>query len=81
MPVLEYGETGITLVPIRMKAEHPSTALPRSARIHFGRVYEISHDMAIESLGLIHVDSMETLKLQFEACAFHQDTGKFEVDI
>lgn len=52
--------------PIRMKPEHPSTALPRSARVHFGRAYAISHAFPVLPLGLIHAGSMETLLSQFE---------------
>ncbi|KAI0117426.1 hypothetical protein F4814DRAFT_286837 [Daldinia grandis] len=37
------NETRMTLAPIRMKSDHPSTALPRTARIHHGRAYDISH--------------------------------------
>ncbi|KAE8138588.1 hypothetical protein BDV38DRAFT_292185 [Aspergillus pseudotamarii] len=61
------GETGMRLQPIRMKAEHPSTALPSSARICFGRVYEVFHDVNLKSLGLIHDVSMENLQLQFSS--------------
>lgn len=61
------NETGMVLAPIRMKPEHPSTTLPKSARIHFGRAYEVAHSMPIQPLGLIHPTSMETLLDQFEA--------------
>lgn len=57
-------ETGMVLTPVRMKPEHPSTALPNSTRIHFGRTYGISHMAAVKSLGLIHAGSMEKLMLQ-----------------
>ena len=56
----------MVLLPIRMKPEHPSTALPKSSRIHFGRAYEIRHLIAVKSLGLIHAASMETLISQSE---------------
>lgn len=49
-----------------MKPEHPSTALPKAARIHFGRAYEIHHSVGVRPLGLIHAGSMETLISQFE---------------
>jgi hypothetical protein len=54
-------EAGMTLAPIRMKPDHPSTALLRVARIHFGRAYEIKHEVPVKSLGLIHSASMEDL--------------------
>jgi hypothetical protein len=60
------GETGIVLSPIRMKPEHPSTTLPKAARIHFGRAYEVHHSVGVRPLGLIHAGSMETLISQFE---------------
>jgi hypothetical protein len=49
-----------------MKPEHPSTALPKAARIHFGRAYEVHYSVGVRPLGLIHVGSMETLISQFE---------------
>jgi hypothetical protein len=61
------GETGMCLKPIRMKAEHPSTTLPSSARIHFGRVYEVCHHIHLKSLGLIHDSSMENLLEQYRS--------------
>jgi hypothetical protein len=61
------GETGMCLKPIRMKAEHPSTTLPSSARIHFGRVYEVRHQVHLKSLGLIHDSSMENLLEQYRS--------------
>jgi hypothetical protein len=56
-----------------MKAEHPSTALPHSARIHFGRAYEIEHGVPVRPLGLIHDGSMEMLLKQFEGNVFKND--------
>jgi hypothetical protein len=56
-----------------MKAEHPSTALPQSARIHFGRAYEIEHDVPVRPLGLIHDASMEMLLKQFEGNVFKEN--------
>lgn len=50
-----------------MKVEHPSTVLPHTARIHFGRAYEIDHDVPVRSIGLIHTGSMETLRSQFQS--------------
>ena len=50
-----------------MKPDHPSTALPSTARIHFGRAYEIEHKIPVQPLGLVHPGSMETLLDQFEA--------------
>ncbi|KAL4768732.1 hypothetical protein BDW60DRAFT_219485 [Aspergillus nidulans var. acristatus] len=44
-------ETEIRLRPIRLKAEHPSTALPSTDRIHFGRVYKIQHQVMLKSIG------------------------------
>jgi hypothetical protein len=70
VPALQSDETGIVLSSIRMKAEHPSTALPHSARIHFGRAYEIEHTVPVRPLGLIHAGSMETLLSQFEVNVF-----------
>jgi hypothetical protein len=75
IPAPETDETGITLSPIRMKAEHPSTALPHSARIHFGRAYEVDHDVPVRPLGLIHAGSMETLLSQFENHVFKKESG------
>ncbi|KAI0850362.1 hypothetical protein F5Y00DRAFT_268494 [Daldinia vernicosa] len=61
------NETGMVLAPVRMKSDHPSTALSRTARIHYGRAYEISHDIPVQSIGLIQDASMEVLLDQFEA--------------
>ncbi|KAL2836906.1 hypothetical protein BJX68DRAFT_273307 [Aspergillus pseudodeflectus] len=59
-------ETGMRLMkPVRLKADHPSTTLPSTARIHYGRVYEVKHDVQLKSIGLIHDSSMETLLEQF----------------
>lgn len=63
-------ETRMILSPIRMKTDHPSTALPRSARIHFGRAYEVDHFLSVQSIGLVHPTSMETLINQFDANVF-----------
>lgn len=49
-----------------MKPDHPSLTLPSTARIHYGRSYEIDHDLPIQSLGLVHPASMETLLDQFD---------------
>lgn len=57
------------LRPIRMKADHPSLTLPDSARIHFGRVYEVEHDVQVKQLGLIHDTSIQDLLSQFELYA------------
>ncbi|GKZ26891.1 hypothetical protein AbraIFM66951_012042 [Aspergillus brasiliensis] len=67
IPVLLENEINIKLKPVRLKAEHPSTALPSSARIHFGRVYEVKHGIKVKGIGLIHDSSMETLLTQFES--------------
>lgn len=55
------------LKPIRLKADHPSTTLPSTARIHFGLIYEVKHDVGVKSIGLIHDASMETLLSQFRS--------------
>jgi len=59
-------EKGMTLSPIRMKPEHPSTALRRCARIHFGRAYTVGHEYEVLPLGQIHAGSMEDLLSQFD---------------
>ncbi|KAE8451379.1 hypothetical protein EG329_004008 [Mollisiaceae sp. DMI_Dod_QoI] len=59
-------EKKVKLLPIRMKAHHPSAFLPNSARMHFGRVYEISHDIPVRPLGLIDTECMELMTSQFE---------------
>jgi hypothetical protein len=64
VPTPLKNEAGMVLTPIRMKPEHPSTALPNSTRIHFGRPYGISHNAPVKSIGLIHTGSMEKLMLQ-----------------
>ncbi|KAK6948138.1 hypothetical protein Daesc_009902 [Daldinia eschscholtzii] len=61
------NETGIVLSPVQMKSDHPSTALSRTARIHYGRAYRISHELPVQSIGLIQDASMEVLLDQFEA--------------
>lgn len=53
-----------------MEPDHPSLALPSTARIHYGRSYEIDHDLPIQALGLIHSASMETLLDQFAENVF-----------
>lgn len=70
-----------------MKAEHPSTALHHTARIHFGRVYEIGHNVPVRPIGLIHADSMETLQSQFQSNVSKEgiqtgekETPEFELD-
>ena len=68
-------ENGMVLDPIRMKPEHPSTALPSTSRIHFGRAYGISHEMPLKSLGLIHAGSMQYLISQSEVCLHRKGTG------
>ncbi|KUJ10528.1 uncharacterized protein LY89DRAFT_787539 [Mollisia scopiformis] len=65
-PKLGGNEANVKLLPIRMSAHHPSTFLPLSARMHFGRVYEISHKIPARPLGLIDTDYMELLISQFE---------------
>lgn len=66
-------ETGMVLAPIRMKAEHPSMALPTSSRIHFSRTYGVSHEVAVNPLGLIHPQSMEMLISQSQAHVFRKE--------
>ncbi|KAL2812533.1 hypothetical protein BJX63DRAFT_396572 [Aspergillus granulosus] len=67
VPEAFEAETRMTLKPVRMKADHPSVTLPKSARIHFGRVYEVYHNAAIREIGLVHDSSIEELLSQFEA--------------
>jgi hypothetical protein len=55
-----------------MKPEHSSAALPRTARIDFGRAYAIDHQLLVQPLGLPHPASMETLLDQFEANVFRK---------
>lgn len=64
----------MVLRPIRMKPEHPSTALPTSARIHFGRAYEVIHALPIKPLGLIHAGSMQDLISQSEAHVYKNES-------
>ncbi|KAK4074482.1 uncharacterized protein Triagg1_5078 [Trichoderma aggressivum f. europaeum] len=66
-PPLAPNETKVILSPVRMKPDHPSLALSNTARIHYGRAYEISHAIPVQPLGLIHPASMEVLINQFEA--------------
>ncbi|KAL6820889.1 hypothetical protein J3E69DRAFT_357255 [Trichoderma sp. SZMC 28015] len=65
-PPLKPNETKIILSPVRMKLDHPSLALSSTARIHYGRAYEIDHRLSVQPLGLIHPTSMEVLLGQFE---------------
>ncbi|BCS02945.1 uncharacterized protein AKAW2_61209S [Aspergillus luchuensis] len=57
----------MTSQPIRLKLEQPSTVLPSSARIYFGRVYEIKHDVELNNVGLVLGSSMNILSSQFES--------------
>ncbi|KAL6697471.1 hypothetical protein J3F84DRAFT_369027 [Trichoderma pleuroticola] len=66
-PPLKHNETKISLSPVRMKPDHPSLALSSTARIHYGRAYEIDHRVPVQPLSLIHSASMEVLLNQFEA--------------
>ncbi|PKK49919.1 hypothetical protein CI102_8721 [Trichoderma harzianum] len=66
-PPLAPNETKVILSPVRMKPDHPSLALSNTARIHYGRAYEISHEIPVQPLGLVHPASMEVLLNQFEA--------------
>lgn len=63
------------LPPIRMKPEHPSTALPTSSRIHFGRAYEVAHVVPVKPLGLIHAGSMQHLISESKAHVYKNDSG------
>ncbi|GAA87726.1 similar to An12g08700 [Aspergillus luchuensis IFO 4308] len=60
-------EARMTSQPIRLKLEQPSTVLPSSARIYFGRVYEIKHDVELNNVGLVLGSSMNILSSQFES--------------
>lgn len=53
--------------PIRLKLEQLSTVLPSTACVHFGRVYEIKHDVELNNVGLVHGSSMDILSSQFES--------------
>lgn len=75
VPMPFEKETGMVLAPIRMKPEHPSTALPISSRIHFGRAYEINHKIPVKSLGLIHAGSIQGLISESEAHVCRNDSG------
>jgi hypothetical protein len=55
-----------------MKPDHPSNALPSTARIHFGRAYTIDHDLPVQSLGLVHPTYMEILLDQFNAKVYER---------
>lgn len=61
-----------------MKPDHPSTALPSTARIHFARAYEIEHSIPVQPLGLVHPGSMETLLDQFGANVVKMDPEKMK---
>ncbi|OJI80216.1 hypothetical protein ASPTUDRAFT_78354 [Aspergillus tubingensis CBS 134.48] len=60
-------ETRMNSQPIRLKLEQLSTVLPSTARVHFGRVYEIKHDVESNNVGLVHGSSMDILSSQFES--------------
>ncbi|PYH71141.1 uncharacterized protein BO88DRAFT_479287 [Aspergillus vadensis CBS 113365] len=60
-------ETRMSIQPIRLKLEQPSTVLPSSARIYFGRVYEIKHDVELNNVGFVLGSSMDILSSQFES--------------
>jgi hypothetical protein len=75
VPLPLEKEIGMTLAPIRIKPEHPSTALPISSRIHFGRAYGISHEIPVKPLGLIHAGSMQKLISQSEAHVYRTRSG------
>ncbi|GAQ45641.1 hypothetical protein An12g08700 [Aspergillus niger] len=60
-------ETRMNSQPIRLKLEQLSTVLPSTARVHFGRVYEIKHDVELNNVGLVHGSSMDILSSQFES--------------
>jgi hypothetical protein len=64
------AETNMKLEPVRMKAEHPSSTLPSTARVHYGHIYEIDHDVQVKKLGLIHDTSIQILFSQFELSTF-----------
>ena len=51
---------------IRIKAAHPSTALPSTSRVDFGRIYKVKHVVKSMDVGLIHIDSVETFTQHFE---------------
>ena len=53
-----FDESGMTKHPIRMTVDHVSYALHPASRLHFGRVYNIKHNVRVKSLGVIHVDSI-----------------------
>lgn len=60
-------ETRMNIQPIRLELEQLSTVLPSAARIHFGRVYEIKHDVELNNIGLVLGSSMDILSSQFES--------------
>ena len=65
-PLLE-GEEDVILNPIKMNVEHPSTILPKESRIFYGEIHEVSHSCKVRSLGLVDVESIETLQSGFES--------------
>ncbi|KAF2124255.1 hypothetical protein P153DRAFT_371116 [Dothidotthia symphoricarpi CBS 119687] len=67
-------EIGLRLSPMRMQPHHPSTTLPKSARIHFGRAYDVDYDAPVQPIGLIDPMSMESLLDQFDANVYRCDT-------
>lgn len=75
-PTLGENEAKVKLLPIRMRAHHPSTFLPLSARMHFGRVYEIPHNIPARPLGLIDTDYMELLFSQFQKVEHHKHNSE-----
>lgn len=58
-----------------MKPEHPSTALPTSSRLHFGRAYEVSHALPVKPLGLIHAGSMQDLISESKTHVYKNESG------
>ncbi|KAI1802395.1 hypothetical protein F4811DRAFT_401980 [Daldinia bambusicola] len=78
------NEKKMVLSPVQMKSDHPSTALPRTARIHYGRAYRIFHQLPVQSIGLIKDASMEVLLDQFEANVYRRKddtTGLTPADV
>ena len=60
------GEEEMTKTPIRLNAAHPADSLHRSSRINYGKLYRVDHGVRVKDLGLIGVDSHETLVTYFE---------------
>ncbi|WEW54679.1 hypothetical protein PRK78_000101 [Emydomyces testavorans] len=77
-PSLLPGESNVTKTPIRIRADHPSTTLPTTARVDFSRVYQVKHDVWSKALGLVHEDCVETLLDQFEHTQSVEASKKFE---